>query len=49
MEACAAVEKEFDKLSEKYVAASKHVQLTLDDYINSLKGFCNELFESKCK
>ncbi|XP_012938231.1 E3 ubiquitin-protein ligase RMND5A [Aplysia californica] len=43
MESCGAVEKELDKLGDRYASANGHVQLTLDDFINSIRGFNNEL------
>ncbi|KAH9492944.1 E3 ubiquitin-protein transferase rmnd5a [Bulinus truncatus] len=45
MDACCAVEKELEKLFEKYSTATDRTQKTLDDFIASLKCFINELSE----
>ncbi|KAI8777676.1 E3 ubiquitin-protein ligase RMND5A-like [Biomphalaria glabrata] len=45
MDACWAVDKELERLFEKYSSATDRTQKTLDDFIASLRSFINELSE----
>ncbi|CAL1539659.1 unnamed protein product [Lymnaea stagnalis] len=45
MDACLAVDKELEKLFEKYASANERGQQTLDEFVHSLKSFISELLE----
>ena len=46
MESCYAVDKELEKLCEKYNSANERMQQTLDDFIASVQGYASEIKQS---
>ncbi|RUS89327.1 hypothetical protein EGW08_002934 [Elysia chlorotica] len=43
MDACYAVDKELEKLCDKYKSANERISQSLDDFIASVQGYANEI------